>query len=35
MQAGGGVMLPENTNRTATLEKLALALGVSVAQVQD
>jgi predicted transcriptional regulator len=25
----------ENTNRTATLEKLALALGVSVAQVQD
>jgi DNA-binding XRE family transcriptional regulator len=25
----------ENTNRTATLEKLALALGVSVGQVQD
>jgi hypothetical protein len=25
----------ENTNRTATMEKLALALGVSVAQVQD
>lgn len=25
----------ENTHRTATLEKLALALGVSVAQVQD
>jgi len=25
----------ENTHRTATLEKLAMALGVSVAQVQD
>jgi DNA-binding XRE family transcriptional regulator len=25
----------ENTNRTATLEKLALAMGVSVGQVQD